>query len=48
MSKTEAIDEVFHVHKWKNTNYLLSTSHSGYTVLEWLTDNKSIELQVRT
>lgn len=48
MSKTETIDEVFHVHKWRNTNYLLSTSHLGDTILEWLTDDKSIELQVRT
>lgn len=48
MSKTETIDEVFHVHKWQNTNHLLSISHLGDTGLEWLTDNRSIELQVRT
>ena len=47
MSKTETTDEVFDVHKWQNTNYILSTSRSGDIVLEWLTANKAIELQVR-
>lgn len=48
MSKTETIDEMFHVHSWRNSNYILSTSHSGNIVLEWLTDNKNpIELEVR-
>lgn len=36
MSKTETIDEIFHAHKWGTSNYLLSTSHSGDIVLEWL------------
>lgn len=47
MSKTETIDEIFHAHKWGTSNYLLSTSHSGDIVLEWLNDNKSTELEVR-
>lgn len=47
MSKTTTIDEVFHVRKWRNSNYLLSTSHSGDIVLEWLNDNKSTELEVK-
>lgn len=47
MSKTTTIDEIFHVHKWQNSNYLLSTSHSGDIVLEWLNNNKSTELEVR-
>lgn len=47
MSRTETIDDTFHVHKWGNANYLLSTSHSGDVVLEWLNNNKSTELEVR-
>lgn len=47
MSKTTTIDEIFHVNKWSNTNYLLSISHSGDIMLEWLNDNKSTELEVR-
>ena len=47
MSKTETIDEIFHAHKWGTSNYLLSTSHSGDIVLEWLNDNVQRELEVR-
>lgn len=47
MSKTETIDEIFHVCKWRNNNYLLSTSHSGDIVLEWLDDKIQKELEVR-
>lgn len=47
MSKTTAIDEVFHVCKWRNNNYLLTTSHSDDIVLEWLDDNVQRELEVR-
>ena len=47
MSKTETIDEIFHVHKWRNSHYLLSISHSDDIVLEWLYDNTQIELEVR-
>lgn len=47
MSKTATIDEIFHIRKWQNSNYLLSTSHSGDIVLEWLNDSNPIELEVR-
>lgn len=47
MSKTTTIDEIFHVCKWRKSNYLLSTSHSGDIVLEWLSDKIQRELEVR-